>query len=165
MPPPPTPNYTCITEYEGLACIKSWGWPQLIDVWIPCLAGVVTENTGDPTRIAWIDEKDDLWMSNLELATPHLVVELAKIKVHNHDEGFAREPVRLLMRRVMTFALNNDKLALAKDQLRIRGNNGRTHLDISACQPMTLFVAQAKELLEGVNSELLAQDDFHETPS
>ena len=126
---------------------------------------MVTEDTGDPTRIAWIDEKDDLWMSNLELATPHLVVELAKIKVHNHDEGFARESVRLLMRRVMTFALNNNKLALAKDQLRICGNNGGTHLDISACQPMTLSVAQAKELLEEVNSELLAQDNFHETPS
>ena len=105
-------------------------------------------------------------MTNLELVTPHLVVELVKIKVHNHNKKFAREPVRLLMRCVMTFLLNNNKLALAEDQLRICcNNNSRTHLDITACQPVMLFVTQAKKLLHKVNPELLVQDNFYETPS
>ncbi|MCJ1422586.1 hypothetical protein MMC29_000466 [Sticta canariensis] len=103
-------------------------------------------------------------MSRLKGITPHLIVELAKIKVHNGEEGFAREPVRLLIRRVMTFAPNDPDAASGKEQLRIRPNNGQTHLNISQCQ-VALSSSQTAELVGDMDSDFFNGDDLHETPT
>lgn len=103
-------------------------------------------------------------MTNLESITPHLVIELAKIKVHNIQDGFAREPVRLLIRRVMTFALDDVDAASAKDQLRIRQNDAQTPLDISRCQ-VALSATQTTGLLGDMDPAFFESDELHETPT
>ena len=74
-----------------------------------CFAAVVTDNLSDDSRIGWLHDPYNVWMDRLESITPHLVIELAKL------DGFAREPVRLLFRRVMTFEHDDPDAASAKD--------------------------------------------------
>lgn len=60
----------------------------MIDIWMPYFAAVCTEEKGNEWR-----DPLDIWMERLKVATPHLVVKLAKTKVQNVQDGFAREPV------------------------------------------------------------------------
>ena len=96
--------------------------------------------------------------------TPHLIIELAKIYVHNPVDGFAREPVHALMRRVMTFTSTDPDAPRAKKQLKIRPNNGQTHLNISRCQ-VALSSTQTAELVKDMDPAFFTTDELHETPT
>ena len=131
---------------------------------MPCLAAVETIYTGDTFRIGWIHEPSDLWLTRMEGITPHMVIEFAKVYVHNPADGFAREPIQMIVRRVMTFAMNDPDAPIAREQLRIRPNNGRTPLDISCCQ-VALSATQTTELLDDMDPAFFENDDLHETPA
>ena len=104
-------------------------------------------------------------MERLDAITPHFLIEIAKIRVHNTEDQFARDPIRLLMRRLMTFATGyTDAANAAKESVRIRPNDGRTTLDIFRCE-VALSATQTTELMKDVDPGFFEVDALHETPT
>ena len=116
----------------------------------------------DNLRISWLYDPFDIWLDHLDIITPHLVIKLAKICVHNIQNGFAREPVCLLLCQTMTFAWDDPDAAMAKNQLTIKKNNARVQLDISRHQ-VALSSTQITELIKDMDSDFFQIDDLYET--
>ena len=127
---PPIPNHESITTYDGQKGID-WSAANLIDIWLPCLAAVKTEQTGRGNEIGWIMDPDNLWRESNETLTFCMIIDLSKRLVRGCQDEFFRPALRQIFRSYLAFHHDSPEFGLAKELLIIKDDSMRTPLDLT----------------------------------
>lgn len=93
-----------ILSFHDLAGLQ-WTKSNVIDFWLPCLAGVETVETGDPQIVGWLagDDKANLWLQTLGGVALMLVARVIASPVFMKGKAIDRTAMRAILRSVCTF--------------------------------------------------------------
>ena len=150
---PPIPNHESITTYDGQKGID-WSAANLIDIWLPCLAAVKTEQTGCDNKIGWIVDPDNLWRESTEALTFSIIIDLSKLLVRGCQDEFFRPALRKIFRLYLAFHLDSPDFGLAKELLIFKDDSMRTPLDLTHLNIVTSF----DDLLGPLDPTLFIED-------